>query len=165
MFQLGTEKVTEKNLFYVLNIFDELKVNYWLDGGWGVDVLTRKQNREHRDVDIDFDAQHTQIVIQKLKEIGYITEVDWMPARMELKHERLGYLDIHPINFNDDGTITQADPVGGRYTFRPEWFTSTKYKGREIPCISQEAQLLFHSGYDLTDKDHFDIHNLRQNKG
>ena len=50
-------------------------------------------------------------MIQKLKEIGYITEVDWMPARMELKHERLGYLDIHPINFNDDGTITQADPV------------------------------------------------------
>ena len=50
-------------------------------------------------------------MIQTLKEIGYITEVDWMPARMELKHERLGYLDVHPINFNDDGTITQADPV------------------------------------------------------
>lgn len=73
--------------------------------------LTVIKKYQHQDVDIDFDAQHTQTVIQKLKEIGYITEVDWMPARMELKHERLGYLDIHPINFNDDGTITQADPV------------------------------------------------------
>ena len=27
---------------------------------WGVDVLTGKQQREHRDIDIDFDAQHTQ---------------------------------------------------------------------------------------------------------
>ena len=26
----------------------------------GVDVLTGKQQREHRDIDIDFDAQHTK---------------------------------------------------------------------------------------------------------
>ncbi|MGV3305387.1 nucleotidyltransferase domain-containing protein, partial [Streptococcus suis] len=33
--------------------------------------------------------------------------------------------------------------------------------GRKIPCISKEAQLLFHSGYELTEKDHFDIKNLK----
>ncbi|PTK41148.1 lincosamide nucleotidyltransferase Lnu(A), partial [Staphylococcus saprophyticus] len=27
--------------------------------------------------------------------------------------------------------------------------------------ISKEAQLLFHSGYDLTETDHFDIKNLK----
>ncbi|WP_400224387.1 nucleotidyltransferase domain-containing protein, partial [Enterococcus faecium] len=78
------DNVTEKDLFYILDLFEKMEVTYWLDGGWGVDVLTGKQQREHRDIDIDFDAQHTQKVIQKLKDIGYKIEVDWMPSRMEL---------------------------------------------------------------------------------
>ncbi len=152
--------VTEKILLHILGFFEEIDVPYWLDGGWGVDVLTGRQNRNHRDIDIDFDARYTESVISKLKEVGYIVDVDWMPSRMELKHDKYGYLDIHPIDFNSDGSITQADPQGGKYIFRKEWFSSTVYKDREIPCISKEAQLLFHSGYELTDKDHFDIDNL-----
>jgi lincosamide nucleotidyltransferase A/C/D/E len=153
-------QVTEETLFFILDLFERMEVPYWLDGGWGVDVLTGQQNREHRDIDIDFDAKYTEAVISKLKDVGYVVDVDWMPSRMELKHDKYGYLDIHPIDFNSDGSITQADPQGGKYIFQKEWFTSTEYKGREIPCISKEAQLLFHSGYELTDKDHFDIDNL-----
>ena len=63
----------------------------------------------------------------------------------------------------DDGSITQANPEGGNYVFQNDWFSETNYKGRKIPCISKEAQLLFHSGYDLTEKDHFDIKNLKIN--
>ena len=157
---MDKDTATEQNLFHILDLFERLKVSYWLDGGWGVDVLIGKQQREHRDIDIDFDAKFTTEVIEKLKEIGYITEVDWMPSRMELKHEEYGYLDIHPLNFNADGSITQADPEGGVYTFQKEWFTTTDYKGLQIPCISKEAQLLFHSGYELKEKDKFDIDNL-----
>jgi lincosamide nucleotidyltransferase A/C/D/E len=134
-------------------------VPYWLDSVWGVDVLTGQQNREHRDIDIDFDAGYTESVISELQGINYIVDVDWMPSRMELKHEQYGYLDIHTINFNLDGSITQADPQGGKYIFRKRWFTSTEYKGQRISCISK-AQLLFHSGYELSDKDHIDIDHL-----
>ncbi|MDT1130610.1 lincosamide nucleotidyltransferase Lnu(A), partial [Staphylococcus pseudintermedius] len=147
--------------FYILDLFEKIEVTYWLDGGWGVDVLTGKQQIEHRYIDIDFYAQHTQKVIQKLEDKGYKIEVVWMPSRMELKHKKYVYLDIHPINLNDDGSITQANPEGGNYVFQNEWFSETNYKGRKIPCISKEAQLLFHSGYDLTEKDHFDIKNLK----
>lgn len=156
----NVDQVTEETLFSILDFFEELEVPYWLDGGWGIDVLTGQQNREHRDVDIDFDARYTKTVISKLKETGYIVYVDWMPARMELKHDKYGYLDIHPIDFNSDGSIIQANPFGNAFVFQKEWFTSTNYKGREIPCISKKAQLLFHSDYELTDKDYFDIDNL-----
>lgn len=154
------ETVTEETLFYILNFFEHIGVPYWLDGGWGVDVLTGKQNREHRDIDINFDASYTESVIFELKGIGYIVDVDWMPSRMEFKHGKYGYLDIHPIDFYSDGSITQADPEGGKYIFQKDWFTSTEYKGRKIRCISKEAQLLFHSGYELSDKDYIDIDNL-----
>lgn len=152
---------TEGALLDTLELFERLEESCWLDGGWGVDVLTGRPNREHRDIDIDFDAAHTERVVSELKEAGYIIVVDWMPSRMELKHDQHGYLDIHPINFNADGSITQAGPNGGEYSFQKEWFSSVEYKGRQIPCISREAQLLFHSGYELTDKDYFDIENLK----
>lgn len=155
------EEVTEEVLFHILDVFETIQVPYWLDGGWGVDVLTGQQNREHRDIDIDFDAKYTTVVIETLKRIGYIVEVDWMPSRMELHHQDFGYLDIHPIDFNSDGSITQENPKGGQYVFKQEWFSKTIYKGRLIPCISKEAQLLFHSGYELSEKDFLDIQHLK----
>ena len=154
--------VTEENLFYILDLFENLEVTYWLDGGRGVDVLTGQQQRKHRDIDIDFDSKHTEKVVQKLKEIGYEIKVDWMPARMELKHEKYGYIDIHPLNLKQDGSATQADLEDGFYKFEKDYFTISHYKGRKIPSISKDAQLLFHSGYDLTEKDHFDINNLKR---
>lgn len=32
--------VTEEKLFYILDLFEAFKINYWLDDGWGVDILT-----------------------------------------------------------------------------------------------------------------------------
>ena len=48
--------ITKETLFTVLDLFDSLDVTYWLDGGWGVDVLFGRQTMEHRDIDIDFDS-------------------------------------------------------------------------------------------------------------
>ena len=53
-------------------MIEQLGIRYWLDGGWGVDALVGRQTREHRDVDIDFDAACTEKLRQKLEEKGYI---------------------------------------------------------------------------------------------
>ena len=79
-----------------------------------------------------------------------------MPSRMELKHEEYGYLDIHPINLNDDGSITQANPEGGNYVFQNDWFSETITK-IENTMYFKRSSTFFHSGYDLTETDHFDI--------
>ena len=50
------ETVTQADLFKVLDMLEQFGIRYWLDGGWGVDALVGRQTREHRDVDIDFDA-------------------------------------------------------------------------------------------------------------
>ena len=50
------ETVTQEDLFEVLDMIEQLGIRYWLDGGWGVDALVGRQTREHRDVDINFDA-------------------------------------------------------------------------------------------------------------
>lgn len=42
------ETVAEKDLFAILDILNKIGMKYWLDGGWGVDILTGKQPRASR---------------------------------------------------------------------------------------------------------------------
>lgn len=149
--------VSAADLLAVIRMMQESGIKFWLDGGWGVDVLAGHQSREHRDIDIDFDAAHTVKLIDILQRKGYVTEIDELPVRMELHHPLLGYIDIHPFELKADGSARQADPFGGWYEIMAEYFGSTVFAGLEIPCISALGQKVFHSGYELREVDKHDL--------
>jgi len=151
------EIATQDDLLKVLDLLDNTRIRYWLDGGWGVDVLAGKQTREHRDIDIDFDSQYTDELLRVLKENGYEVVVDWSPVRVELYHSQLSYVDIHPFVLNNDGTAKQADLEGGWYEFEADIFGSAAFNGRSVPCISAKGQKLFHTGYELREVDKHDM--------
>ncbi len=154
------ETVTKNDLLTVLDLLDSLHMRYWIDGGWGVDILLGKQNREHRDIDLDFDSNYTDALLAALQSRGYTITTDWRPCRIELWHPELGYIDIHPLVILEDGSAKQAAPDGGWYEFEAGWFTSAMLEGRRIPCISAAAQQLFHSGYEQREVDKIDMANL-----
>ncbi|WP_050697177.1 nucleotidyltransferase domain-containing protein [Anaeromassilibacillus senegalensis] len=154
------ESTSKENLFEIVELLGHLNIQYWIDGGWGVDLLLGKQSRIHRDVDVDYDSLHTKRLLNALKEKGYAITTDWSPTRIELFHPALGYIDIHPLVICEDGSAKQAGLHGDWYEFQSEWFTSTVFEGREIPCISAQAQKLFHSGYELREVDRIDLKNL-----
>lgn len=156
------ETVTTDDLFQVLDLLDHMNMSYWLDGGWGVDVLAGKQTRSHRDVDINFDAQCTNQLLSVLKDAGYEIVTDWSPVRIELYHPKLSYIDIHPFVLGENGTAKQADLEGGWYEFEADLFGSAVFQGRTIPCISIKGQRLFHTGYELRDSDKHDIKVLEE---
>jgi Aminoglycoside-2''''-adenylyltransferase. len=156
------EIVTKENLIEVLDLLDNMKIRYWIEGGWGVDILLGRQNREHRDIDVDFDGEFTDLLLNKLKEIGYDIVVDWSPSRIELYHTKLGYIDIHPFVIKEDGSAKQANPQGGWFELEAKWFSTALFEGRVIPCISAEAQKLFHSGYEPREVDKIDMQNLNK---
>lgn len=160
MFIIKKEITTKENLMEVLNLLEGLKMKYWIDGGWGVDILLGKQHREHRDIDVDFDGEFTGILLETLKEKGYEITTDWRPARIELYHPELGYIDIHPLIISKDGSAKQAGLNNDWYDFKAEWFSSALFDDRIIPCISAEAQKIFHSGYELREVDKIDMKNL-----
>lgn len=154
------EIVTQEDLFKVLDIIEKTEITYWLDGGWGVDVLVEKQTRKHRDVDIDFDSKYTEKITSILKDNGYEIVEDWSPVRIELHHPNLGYIDIHPFIINEDGSAKQASLDGGWYEFEADVFGSAIYNGKMIPCISAMGQKKFHTGYPLREVDKHDIINI-----
>lgn len=68
---MGRKEITTKeDLMKVIELFENTGITYWLDGGWGVDILAGKQTRIHRDIDINFDAQHTEKLLNVLFESG-----------------------------------------------------------------------------------------------
>ena len=156
------EATTKEDLMAVIGILENAGITYWIDGGWGVDILAGKQTRTHRDIDINFDAQYTEKLLNLLLECGYEVDTDWEPVRIELYSEKYGYLDIHPFVLNKDGTAKQADLEGGWYEFEKDLFGNAVFEGKTIPCISVKGQKIFHSGYDLRDKDKHDISILEK---
>lgn len=96
-------------------------------------------------------------MLNLLLEHGYQIDTDWKPVRIELYSEKHGYLDIHPFILNGDGTAKQADLEGGYYEFDKDLFGNAVFDGKVIPCISLKGQKLFHSGYELRNKDKHDL--------
>ncbi|WP_287972618.1 aminoglycoside adenylyltransferase [Hungatella sp.] len=149
-------------MFKVLDMLEQFGIRYWLDGGWGVDALVGRQTREHRDVDIDFDAGYTEELRHKLEEKGYEVVTDWSPVRIELYHPQLSYIDIHPFILKEDGTARQAGLEGGWYEFEADYFGSAVLDGRKIPCISVKGQKIFHTGYEPREVDKHDMKNIEK---
>ena len=128
---MGRKEITTKeDLMKVIELFENTGITYWLDGGWGVDILAGKQTRIHRDIDINFDAQHTEKLLNVLLNLGYKIDTDWKPVRIELYSDELGYLDIHPFVLNEDGTSKQPLPQAtqiniSHYCIKFIFFSST----------------------------------------
>ncbi len=161
---ISKEIVLKNDMFAILDMLDTLGMRYWVDGGWGVDLLSGQQNRDHRDLDIDFDDAYFDQLLTLLRHNGYSITTDWRPVRIELYHDRLGFLDIHPLTMAADGSTRQSDGKGGWYDFQFDWFTNVNFEDRIIACISLDGQLHFHSGYEPREKDLIDLQILNMLK-
>ena len=135
---------------------------FWLEGGWGVDALVGRQTRPHRDVDVDFDADHEVDVLEALAGLGYSVETDWRPNRVELAASGSRWVDLHPLAIDENGDARQAALDGGWHEFHRSWFTTGILGGVTVPCVSVEAQLRFHTGYELRTVDRLDLAQLQR---
>jgi lincosamide nucleotidyltransferase A/C/D/E len=141
----------------VLDAVRSVGCPFWVEGGWGIDALVGEQTRPHRDVDLDIDGSYEEQVLAALGDLGYVVETDWRPNRVELVAPGQGWVDVHPLVVDKDGSARQAALGGGWHKFPPTYFTVGKIGAAVVPCVSEEAQRLFHSGYELRPIDSLDL--------
>lgn len=146
----------------VLDAVCSVGCRFWLEGGWGIDALVGHQTRPHRDVDLDIDGAFEDQVLAALHDLGYVIETDWRPNRVELVAAGRGWVDVHPLVIDDDGSARQAVLAGGWHEFPRSFFTAGCLADRSVPCVSMEAQRLFHTGYELREVDRRDLALLDQ---
>jgi len=154
--------MTLEQMLAVLDAVRSVGCRFWLEGGWGVDALAGRQTRPHRDVDVDIDAAFEDAVLTALQELGYAIETDWRPNRVELGAPGRGWVDVHPLVIDDEGNGRQAALDGGWHELPRSFFTVGRLGDITVPCVSVEAQRLFHSGYELREIDLYDLALLEQ---
>ena len=61
-----------------------------MDGGWGVDILGGKERRIDRDIDINFDGEDREKLLNVVLNVGYKIDREWKGVRIELYSDEVG---------------------------------------------------------------------------
>ncbi|MDJ0952979.1 MAG: amino acid transporter [Acidimicrobiia bacterium] len=136
-------------------------IDYWIGGGWGIDALIGEQTRDHDDLDISIPSGSLEAVLALLDEMGFRPHTNWLPTRIAMRDAAGREIDVHPLVFAADGSAWLPGVDGGRFDYPADSFTTGSIADRSVPCISASLQQIFHSGYELADKDVADMAALR----
>jgi lincosamide nucleotidyltransferase A/C/D/E len=128
----------------VLDRFDAAGVDWWIDGGWGVDALLGEATRPHDDLDLIVRREAVDQAAALLPELAR-AEPEWQPARFVLRDASGRQVDLHPVRFDEDGDGWQ-ELVDGSFDLYPAAGLrgSGRLGPRTVRCITPELQLAHH---------------------
>jgi lincosamide nucleotidyltransferase A/C/D/E len=165
-------------LLLVIGSLESEGIPYWLAGGWGVDVLLGRQTRRHKDIDVvieDFDHNEPK-ARRAFLALGFShVDIDeggvWMPTRSNFGDEAGHRIEVLAIDWDrvgrawDFGPGRPSSPTLVQDELGGEVFTAGMMGGREVPCLSARAQLLFHTGFTLEAGGRLNVSLLRSEFG
>ena len=120
----------------------------WLEGGWGIDALLKRETRAHRDIDIIVPLDHLAAAELELGKLGFVKNerATSMPTRFVLRNSEGLEIDIHPVTFKPDGSAVHVyTDVGGlksSYVYSPLALSGVgMVNGRVVPCTTAAEQI------------------------
>jgi lincosamide nucleotidyltransferase A/C/D/E len=145
--------MTAADVLEILDRLDAAAVEWWIDGGWGVDALLGYETRPHDDLDFAVRAADVERLPAIFPEFRHVQADQW-PSAYVLEDERGRQLDFHPLEFDEGGDGWQPQ-LGGAAARWPRDALSAHgaIGGREVRCTSPEFQVEAHlyKGYDDLD--------------
>jgi lincosamide nucleotidyltransferase A/C/D/E len=140
-------------------------VRLWLMGGWGVDALLGRQTRPHHDVDVLVEVAGLEGFRERLDQLGFefkylwddetwwVSDASWsrteeQPTAFVWGHPDGREIDVHVLRLDDDGGVSTLWTC-------PYRFSTDDLEGRgmigghPVRCLTPEAQLAAHTGYEL----------------
>jgi lincosamide nucleotidyltransferase A/C/D/E len=146
-------EMTAAEVLEILDRLDAAGIEWWIDGGWGVDALLGRETRPHDDVDFAARAEDIERLPAIFSEFHHVYE-DQLPSAYVLRDPRGRQLDFHPLEFDEHDNAWQPQRGGGRYLWPREALEAGgRIGGREVRCTSPEFQVESHvyEGYDDVD--------------
>jgi lincosamide nucleotidyltransferase A/C/D/E len=141
---------------------DNMGVEIWIDGGWGVDALLGEQSRPHQDLDIAIQQKDVPKLRQLLCSRGY-KDIKLEQARawnFVLGDDNGREVDVHVLVLDEKGNGIYGPAEKGETYPAASLTGAGLVEGRPVRCISPEWMVKFHSGYELRDKDFRDVSAL-----
>jgi lincosamide nucleotidyltransferase A/C/D/E len=155
--------MTESDALDLLRQAAAHDIEVWLDGGWGVDALVGRQTRVHEDIDLFIRRKDAAALTALLRREGYretpaeyTTEghTKWCAADGRT-------VDLHRFEFIGAETLR----------FEGESYPASLLDGTgtigslPVRCLTAEAQLLYHQGYEHDENDAADVRLLCETFG
>ena len=158
-------EITSRDVTEFCRAMQELGIEIWIDGGWGVDALLGEQTRPHGDLDIVVQEHDCQAVVSHLQEQGFqeLARDDSRACNFVMGNHEGKEVDFHVVVLDEDGNgiygpldapegIYPADALLGRGSI----------DGVAVKCTSPEYQLQSRIGYALGETDLKDIMALAE---
>jgi lincosamide nucleotidyltransferase A/C/D/E len=142
-------------------LLEQNNIRYWVVGGWGVDALTHRETRPHKDLDLLVALGDLPTLWKLLGDQGFSLQYTWeenrwvdrdadrWPTAFVMADTQGRELDIHVIDIGPDGAIIQL--------YDPPWAFPNSITGQgsiagvPVTCVSRDTQLAMHTGYTLPD--------------
>jgi lincosamide nucleotidyltransferase A/C/D/E len=139
-------------------------ISVWVDGGWGIDALLRKQTRDHDDLDLIVRLGDVARLQARLAERGYTAVQGAPPTSFELVDAQGHQVDVHPVSFTPTGEGVYKLESGEDWVYPASAFTGTgSILGREVACLTPEVALMGHTtGYALDRAHQRDVEALSE---
>ena len=159
--------MTVDKVHWFLDLFDELGIKVWIDGGWGVDALLGECTREHSDLDIIISWEDSAILTKALFARGFVDIYtdDRKDRNFVMGHQSHGKIDFHVVELTADGGAIYGPGEIDWIITQSELKAVGFIGGREVRCLSVDYQVRSHSGYTLQDTDFADLRALRERYG
>jgi lincosamide nucleotidyltransferase A/C/D/E len=132
---------------------DNVGIDVWIAGGWGVDALLGRQTRPHNDFDIFVQKKDASAMIEIFRSSGYQETQKHSNDNTAWRNSEDHLIDFHLFEFTEAGTICidnesiPSDIFGGNGTIR----------GIAVRCMTVESQVYYRFGYELREKDLHDV--------
>ena len=159
--------MTIHKVHWFLDLFHELGIKVWIDGGWGVDALLGECTRNHQDLDILISWADSAILTDALLARGFVDihTDDRKDRNFVMGHPLHGKIDFHVIELTEGGGAVYGPGEIDWIITESELSAVGTIGGREVWCLSVDYQVRSHSGYTLTDTDFADMFALREKYG
>jgi lincosamide nucleotidyltransferase A/C/D/E len=151
------------DILQIIDWFEQADIPVWLDGGWGIDALVGHQTRSHSDLDVVVWLNTVTKIEQLLTEQGFIVKLSELPTRFVMEDERDRSIDFHTVKFDTTGNLVQVLQDGTVFRYPSDSLSGQGIiDGHVVFCITPEAQLLSHTGYEPMEKDIYNVRLLLQ---
>ena len=159
--------MTVDKVHWFLDLFVELNIKVWIDGGWGVDALLGECTRDHQDLDIIISWEDSGILTEALFALGFIDihTDDRKDRNFVMGHQLHGRIDFHVVELIKEGGAVYGPGEIDWVITESELSAVGSIGGREVRCLSVDYQVRSHSGYTLKDTDFADLRALHEKYG
>lgn len=158
------QEMTLDDLYRFLDLFDELAITVWIDGGWGVDALLSGQTRTHADLDIIIQSADAVTLRDGLFARGFddVHTNDHQDWNYVMGNDSQKLVDFHLFDFAEDGRGIYGPVENGVFIAASSLQATGTIGGRPVKCLSAEYQVSSHTGYRLKETDIADVSTLCQ---